>query len=226
MSKSVDVIKDVASLGAKEIALKAPFPPDRIKWRASNFRGGKSTALLYIDARDVMERLDDVVGINNWMTEYKDLETRCVCKLNIRYDNDFDWVCKSDVGTQSTFEGDKGMYSDALKRAGVQHGIGRYLYDDEILGGKMFPLSDKSFSPEADKEITELVTYHYRMFTNQKAVHLRTLFSSAMSYKTIMEYYELNKDLIAKLKEEDVVAAKGVGESFKKWAKALKSMEG
>lgn len=227
MSKSKeDKVLIDATLGAKEIALKAPFPPNRIKWRASNFRGGKSTALLYIDARDVMERLDEVVGINNWMTEYEDLETRCVCKLNIRYDNDFDWVMKSDVGTQSTFEGEKGMYSDAIKRAAVQHGIGRYLYDDTILGGKAFALSDKTFSPAANEEITQLVTYHYRMFTNQKAVHLNTLFSSAMNYKTIMEYYELNKSLIDELKEEDAVAAKAVGESFKKWAKALKSMEG
>ena len=107
----------------------------------------------------------------------------------------------------------------------MQHGIGRYLYDDNILGGKTFALSDKSFSPEASKEITQLVTYHYRMFTNQKAVHLNTLFSSAMNYKTIMEYYDLNKEVINDLKEEDVVAAKAVGDSFKKWAKALKSME-
>ena len=74
MSKSKeDKVLIDATLGAKEIALKAPFPPNRIKWRASNFRGGKSTALLYIDARDVMERLDEVVGINNWMTEDKNL---------------------------------------------------------------------------------------------------------------------------------------------------------
>lgn len=208
-----------------ETGLKSPFAPNKIKWRAADFRGGKSSALLYLDARDVMDRLDEVVGINNWMTEYTDIENRCVCKLSVRYDNDFDWVLKSDLGTQSTFEGDKGMYSDALKRAAVQHGIGRYLYDDSILGSERFPLDNKKFTKESDEMITKLVTYHYRMFTNQRAVHLNTLFSSAMNYKTIMEYYDLNKDVINELKEEDVVAAKAVGDSFKKWAKALKSME-
>jgi hypothetical protein len=208
-----------------ETGLKAPFAPNKIKWRAADFRGNKSSALLYLDARDVMDRLDEVVGINNWQTEYKDIENRCVCKLSVRYDNDFDWVLKSDLGTQSTFEGDKGMYSDALKRAAVQHGIGRYLYDDSILGKKRFPLDNKKFTKEADEMIMTEVATHYRLFTNQKAVMLNTLFKSAMTYKTIMEYYEENKSIVSELKEEDAVAAKAVGDSFKNWAKALKGME-
>ena len=208
-----------------ETGLKSPFAPNKIKWRAADFRGNKSSALLYLDARDVMDRLDAVVGINNWMTEYTDIENRCVCKLSVRYDNDFDWVLKSDLGTQSTFEGDKGMYSDALKRAAVQHGIGRYLYDDSILGKKRFPLDNKKFTKEADEMIMTEVATHYRLFTNQKAVMLNTLFKSAMTYKTIMEYYEENKSLVSELKEEDAVAAKAVGDSFKNWAKALKGME-
>jgi len=208
-----------------EAGLKAPFAPNKIKWRAADFRGNQSSALLYLDARDVMDRLDEVVGINNWMTEYTDIENRCVCKLSVRYDNDFDWVLKSDLGTQSTFEGDKGMYSDALKRAAVQHGIGRYLYDDTILGSKRFPLENKKFTKEADEMIMAEVATHYRLFTNQKAVLLNTLFKSAMTYETIMEYYEENKSLVKELKEEDAIAAKAVGDSFKQWAKALKGME-
>ena len=208
-----------------ETGLKAPFAQNKIKWRAADFRGSKSSALLYLDARDVMDRLDEIVGINNWQTEYTDLETRCVCKLSVRYDNDFDWVMKSDVGTQSTFEGDKGMYSDALKRAAVQHGIGRYLYDDTILGSKRFPLDNKKFTKEADEMIMSEVATHYRLFTNQKAILLNTLFQSAMTYGTIMEYYEANKTLVSELKKEDAVAAKAVGDSFKHWANVLKGME-
>ena len=208
-----------------ETGLKAPFAPNKIKWRAADFRENKSSALLYLNARDVMDRLDEVVGINNWQTEYTDIESRCVCKLSVRYDNDFDWVLKSDLGTQSTFEGDKGMYSDALKRAAVQHGIGRYLYDDSILGKKRFPLDNKKFTKEADEMIMTEVATHYRLFTNQKAVMLNTLFKSAMTHKTIMEYYEENKSIVSELKGEDAVAAKAVGDSFKQWAKALKGME-
>jgi hypothetical protein len=220
-----DLIEKLSIITQKEMGLKAPFPPNRVKWRASDFRGENSRALLYIDARDVMDRLDEVIGINNWMTEYTDIESRCVCKLTLRYDNDFDWVSKSDVGTQSTFEGEKGMYSDAIKRAAVQHGIGRYLYDDGILQDKMFPLDGKRFSNRANEEISKLVNYHYRMFTNQKAVHLNTLFHSCMTYSAIMDTYEKNKEVIAELKKEDALAANAVGESFKRWAKALKKME-
>ncbi len=37
-------------------------------------------------------------------------------------------VSKSDVGTASQWEASKGCASDALKRAAVHFGIGRYLY--------------------------------------------------------------------------------------------------
>ena len=132
---------DSADFEFVEKQLKAPFSPNKIKWRASNFNGNKSSALLYLDARDVMDRLDEVFGIGRWMTDYTDLETRCVCKLSVSF-NGWGWTHKSDVGTQSTFEGEKGMYSDALKRAAVQFGVGRYLYDDDILENKSFAISD------------------------------------------------------------------------------------
>ena len=218
-------MSDKKSIEAIEMALKAPFRPSSIKWRPADYRYERSTALLYLDARDVMDRLDETVGINNWMTEYVDIESRCVCKLHVRYDQDFDWIEKSDVGTTSQIESEKGMYSDALKRAAVQHGIGRYLYDDGILKGTKFELSNKKFSAGANASITEMVAQHYAFNTNQKAVLLSTLFSSAMTLKTLMEYYEENKKVIAELKEEDSVAAKVVGDSFKKWASALKGME-
>ena len=44
--------------------LSAPFPPDRVSWRIGSTTKDKTRgmALAYIDARDVMERLDNVVG--------------------------------------------------------------------------------------------------------------------------------------------------------------------
>ena len=38
-------------------------------------------------------------------------------------------IAKDDIGTASNWEASKGCASDALKRAAVQWGVGRYLYD-------------------------------------------------------------------------------------------------
>jgi hypothetical protein len=39
------------------------------------------------------------------------------------------WIWKSDGAGATDVEGEKGMLSDALKRAAVRWGVGRYLYD-------------------------------------------------------------------------------------------------
>src|SRR3546814_5026472 len=43
-------------------ALSKPFPPSAVSWRSQSLTkdGTKALALAYIDARDVMRRLDDV----------------------------------------------------------------------------------------------------------------------------------------------------------------------
>lgn len=46
--------------------LAEPFPPDEVKFRV----GGGSTILAYIDARQVVERLNEVVGAANWSDVY------------------------------------------------------------------------------------------------------------------------------------------------------------
>lgn len=110
--------------------LSAPFAPTAIHWRAQTVTtdGTKALALAYLDARDVMDRLDDAVGPANWRDSY--LETpkgRTFCTLEIRVDGE--WIAKTDGAGDTDVEGEKGSISDALKRAAVKWGIGRYLYD-------------------------------------------------------------------------------------------------
>jgi hypothetical protein len=93
-------------------------------------RGGK---FKYVTARQVQDRLDRVVGPGNWMTHFRvlDLEERVVeCTLMVF------GVAKSDVGYSNAPDSEheseplKAAYSDAFKRAAVQWGIGRFLYED------------------------------------------------------------------------------------------------
>lgn len=116
-------------------ALSAPFDPSAVHWRVqgqpyeSKTRKGEysAMALAYLDARDVMDRLDDVCGPANWQTEYHETpKGRLICRLSIFIDGV--WVTKSDGAGDTDVEGEKGAISDALKRAAVSWGIGRYLY--------------------------------------------------------------------------------------------------
>lgn len=110
-------------------SLSAPFPPASISWRVGSTTKDKSRgmALAYIDARDVMRRLDESVGPHNWKDEYHDCGKRLICTIHIRCGDE--WVGKSDGAGDSDVEPEKGGISDAFKRAAVKWGIGRYLYD-------------------------------------------------------------------------------------------------
>jgi len=111
--------------------LAAPFDPREIRWKAQSVKNNRALAVPYISARTVMDRLDEVVGPENWQTEYVPLADGSVqCRLSLRVGGN--WVAKTDVGSPSEQpdEGDrtKASFSDAIKRAAVQWGVGRYLY--------------------------------------------------------------------------------------------------
>ena len=101
-----------------EIALKKPYANHT--WR-KGYKGGKD--LVYIDARDVMNRLDEVFGVAGWQAHYDSVGGRMICKLGCKIDGN--WITKSDGAGDTDIEGDKGGISDARKRAAVLWGIGR-----------------------------------------------------------------------------------------------------
>ncbi len=107
------------------------FAANEVKIKPAMVKGNRALALHYIDSRLVMDRLDEVVGINNWCDEYTVLPNGQVeCRLSVRIAGE--WITKADVGGQSDQpdEGDqmKAAFSDALKRAAVKFGVGRFLY--------------------------------------------------------------------------------------------------
>lgn len=121
--------------------LAAPFSPDQVSWRVgvsnkkkrqreTNDNSAKATkgqVLAYIDARDVMDRLDEVVGPDGWQDRYPHVDKKTVCEIDIWVEGR-GWVTKADGAGDSDIEAEKGALSDAFKRAAVRWGIGRYLY--------------------------------------------------------------------------------------------------
>jgi len=99
------------------------------KWRVQSFSKNKAKALCvgYIDARDAQKILDKVCGKENWKAEYYFIDTLFFCRVGIKIENE--WLWKTDIGSESNIEKEKGHCSDAFKRACVVWGIGRFLYD-------------------------------------------------------------------------------------------------
>lgn len=109
--------------------------------------------IVYVDAREVEDRLDAVVGWDNWNDYYETITIKddgkeyqgLLCSLTIKN------VTKQGIGTASFSDQLKGAESDALKRAAVKFGIGRYLYDFDMAwipydGWKYVNLSNEDYS--------------------------------------------------------------------------------
>ncbi len=111
-------------------ALAAPFEPEEVKLRTQSGR-----QLHYVTARTVMNRLDDVLGPENWWDDFVPLEHSVICRLTIRLP-DGTTLTKSDAGGYAGMadpgDDDKSGFADAFKRAAVKIGVGRYLYRDGI----------------------------------------------------------------------------------------------
>jgi hypothetical protein len=111
-------------------ALAAPFDAADVKWKPAVISGNRALAIPYVDARAIMDRLDEVLGVAGWEDAYEPLPDGSVlCRLRLLIGEQ--WITKMDVGGKSDQpdEGDKSKaaVSDALKRAGVKFGIGRSL---------------------------------------------------------------------------------------------------
>lgn len=129
--------------------LREPFHPDHIEWRVGNHSkaGDRCTLLAYLTSRAVMDRLDAVLTPAGWRARYREtrleqveidpkaktpkdrrsIETGYICTLEILVGEA--WVGKEDAADVTDIESIKGGISSSLKRAAVQWGIGRYLYD-------------------------------------------------------------------------------------------------
>lgn len=98
-----------------------------------NKQGKGLSLLLYKDARCDMAILDETVGALNWQREHYEVKGNMYCKVSIWDTEKNTWVWKSDCGTESNTEAQKGEASDSFKRACVNWGIGRELYTSPFI---------------------------------------------------------------------------------------------
>ena len=99
---------------------------DEIEARVSTVKESGMSLLLYKDARCDMRILDETFGPENWQRDPYECKGNLFCRVGILTENG--WVWKSDCGTESYAEKEKGESSDSFKRACFNWGIGRELY--------------------------------------------------------------------------------------------------
>ena len=202
-------------------ALAAPFPADLIKWRAGATTKDKTKALAlaYIDARHVFNRLDEVVGIFGWETEISETPAgRIICTMSI------DGTGKTDGAGATDIEGDKGAISDAIKRAAVQWGIGRYLYDmPAVWVGYDARRKQLTETPGESKSVVKRKAIQKAQVEHEKTSDPDAFFSAcAKKVKEGIEFFESlgndNKDATSCMNERLTDLLKGmvaaVGKSY------------
>lgn len=99
---------------------------DEIECRVSRITEKGLSLLLYKTARTDADLLDEKFGADKWENDFKLVDGVLYGGIGVDYGKGLVW--KWDAGTESNTEAEKGRASDAFKRAGFKHGIGRELY--------------------------------------------------------------------------------------------------
>ena len=120
-------------MGINWEALRKPFHPSDVDFRpgATTKAKDKAIGLAYVDKRIYEDRLDEVIGAENWSVEYRSLGERgIICRLSVQDNVHNRIIVREDVGEfasddVATFPT---AVAQAFKRACSAFGLGRYLY--------------------------------------------------------------------------------------------------
>ena len=125
--------KDAGTIRAE---LAAPFAPEDLEWRLqrADKDGRWGIAVPFVTNRAIQNRLDDVVGPENWYNDFRPWhgdgkKEAQICGISIYFEEHQGFITKWDGAEDSDIEPVKGGLSDSMKRAAVQWGVGRVLYN-------------------------------------------------------------------------------------------------
>lgn len=104
---------------------------NEIECRISTIKEKGLSLLLYKTARTDANLLDETFGADKWENDFKIVDGVLYGGIGVDYGNGEVW--KWDAGVESNTEAEKGRASDAFKRAGFKHGIGRELYTSPFI---------------------------------------------------------------------------------------------
>lgn len=191
--------------------LEKPFLDDELEFRvgATNSDKTKGLALAYIQARAIQNRLDEVVGIENWRVSYKEINGGFLAKLELKINNE--WIAKEDGANVTDYEAIKGGISSAFKRAASVWGIGRYLYEIE---SQWLPIEQKGKAyifKETPKKLNNKDQENNNNTSKEERAKNIELTFGKYKGKTLGDIFNENKEylvyLIANSKDTKIVNA-------------------
>jgi hypothetical protein len=207
-------------------ALAQPFPAADVGFKPQAVKDNRGKPVAYIDARAVMDRLDEVVGGENWQDCYevvRDAQGKLLgvqCTLSVRVPGTAEWITKADVGSPSAQPDPsdqlKAAYSDALKRAAVKFGVGRYLYSIDL---PWQPINQyKKFDPPPQLPAWALPKVKTRKVSADQANELSELAGAAdVEVSSVLSYYHVES--LTDLDEEQYKFLKG------RWSEKAKKVK-
>lgn len=135
--------------------------PEEIECRPQSVKNGKCNLLLYMTSRTVTDLLDETVGSRNWTSEFYTVNNMVVCRIGIWDEDKKMFVYKSDTGSESNIEAEKGLFSDCYKRCLSRWGVNELysapsiVVDDDGYGNRGYYVSLIRYD-ETARKITEL----------------------------------------------------------------------
>ncbi|MBP5718540.1 MAG: hypothetical protein J6X53_06125 [Abditibacteriota bacterium] len=147
-------MKDFSMIQAE---LAQPFAPQDLEWRVQHANREKTRGLAvpYVTSRAIQDRLDAVVGAQNWRNEFQPWQGgkkgAQICGISIYVEERTEWITKWDGAENTNIEAVKGGLSDSMKRAAVQWGIGRVLYKLPSIWVNVEPRGDSCYIPDTER---------------------------------------------------------------------------
>jgi hypothetical protein len=129
---------------------------DEIECRVAQVSSKGCSLLLYKTARVDRAILDEEFGAMNWQNDFKVIDGKMYGYISVYDNGKKEWVTKSDCGTESNTEAEKGQASDCFKRAGFKWGIGVELYTAPFIWLNVATVKDEFASKRAGKDVYKL----------------------------------------------------------------------
>lgn len=184
--------------------LLQPFSKDDLEFRVqasgSNNNGVWARIVAYVNNRAIQQRLDDTVGTFGWKNEFLPLPNGNVngalCGISIKFNGE--WITKYDGADNTSIESTKGGLSNAQKRAAVEWGIGRYLYEVEAMYAICITVDDfkklkRNEKDEYEKGKTKDGKFFYWKAPDLNHIFLPKKHLSKSAYETIIKLVEETK---------------------------------
>ena len=169
---------------------------DEIEIRKAQTKDDKTRYLLYMNSRCATDLLDDWVGKENWNMTFYEAAGLLFCKIQVWDAENQRWIERSDTGSESNIEKDKGKVSDCIKRT-----VSRFGWT-ELYTAPTIWLPDRGDYYVSDIAISDDRKIKHLVISSNQGVALDWKLGQKMTAPAAKDNATVLKDFCGKLKVE------------------------